>query len=90
MAAELLCRTSKVLHTILLPWERKIKLFEFTYKDSHVLNKYINEKKAYTGGVYDFTYEGRYLIYHAFIQNTTAYIVIDMKTDQASRIRRCN
>lgn len=61
-------------------------MFEFTYEDSHILNKYINEKKAYPGGVYDFTYEGRYLIYHAFIQNTTAYIVIDMKNDQASRI----
>lgn len=73
------------LHTILLP-ERKDIMFEFTYTDKNLLEELVTARKAYKGAVYDFTYEGRFLIYHAYLQCYASYIAIDLKTNYASKI----
>ena len=38
-------------------------MFEFTYSDNETLVNYQECGKAYKKGVYDFTFENRYLIY---------------------------
>lgn len=61
-------------------------MFEITYSDSETLKSYILADKAYEGGVYDFTFENRYIIYHAFMRHKVDYIALDMATGLASHI----
>ena len=56
-------------------------MFEITYSDNEMLENYIDAGKAYKGGIYDFTFEKRYLIYHAPLRHKIDYIAIDLKTD---------
>ena len=39
-------------------------MFEITYNDSDMLQNFIDADKAYHGAIYDFTFEGRFLVYH--------------------------
>lgn len=43
-------------------------MFEITYNDSDMLQNYIDADKAYHGAIYDFTFEGRFLVYHFFLR----------------------
>lgn len=61
-------------------------MFEITYSDSETLKSYILADKAYEGGVYDFTFENRYIIYHASMRHKVDYIALDMATGRASHI----
>lgn len=61
-------------------------MFEITYSDSETLKSYILADKAYEGGVYDFTFENRYIIYHASMRHKVDYIALDMTTGLASHI----
>lgn len=61
-------------------------MFEFTYSDNEILDNYIDCGKAYPKGEYDFTFEHRYLIYHAPLRNKVDYIAIDMKTGLSSAV----
>ena len=61
-------------------------MFEFTYTDKNLLEELVTARKAYKGAVYDFTYEGRFLVYHAYLQCYAAYIAIDLKTNYASKV----
>ena len=61
-------------------------MFEITHSDSEILESYKDCEKAYKNGVYDFTFEGRYLIYHAPIRHMVDYIAIDMTTRLASSV----
>lgn len=56
------------------------KMFEITKNHQDAYEYYINERMAYPGGDYDFTFEDRFLIYHAPLRHQTVYIAIDMKT----------
>ena len=40
-------------------------MFEITYNDADALERYEEEKRAYPGAKYDFTFEKRFLVYHA-------------------------
>lgn len=55
-------------------------MFEITKNHQDAYEYYINECMAYPGGDYDFTFEDRFLIYHAPLRHQTVYIAIDMKT----------
>ena len=55
-------------------------MFEITKNHQDAYEYYINERMAYPGGDYDFTFEDRFLIYHAPLRHQTVYIAIDMKT----------
>ena len=61
-------------------------MFEITKNDGHVLSKYIADGKGYKNGVYDFTFENRYLIYHAPHGDATTYLTLDMETGHGSEI----
>ena len=43
-------------------------MFEITYNDSDTLQNFIDADKAYHGAIYDFTFEGRFIVYHFFCQ----------------------
>ena len=90
---ELLCRSRNVpaYHSVAqtnltLQKKEKTDMFEFTYSDNDILENYQECGKAYKKGVYDFTFENRYLIYHAPLRNKIDYIAIDMKTGLSSAV----
>lgn len=62
-------------------------MFEITYSDSEILERFQNCGKAYDKGVYDFTFEGRYIIYHAPLRHMVDYIALDAKTGLESAIK---
>ena len=59
-------------------------MFEITYSDKETFEAYQNAGKAHKGGTYDFTFENRFIIYHASLRNKVDYIAIDMTTGLAS------
>ena len=61
-------------------------MFEITKNHQDAFEYYLNEQKAYPGGNYDFTFEDRFLIYHASLRHQTVYFAIDMKTGRTSEI----
>ena len=61
-------------------------MFEITYGDKELLESYQNAGKAYKKGIYDFTFEKRYIIYHANLRNQVDYIAIDKTTGLASSV----
>ena len=63
-------------------------MFEITYNDKETLACYIVKRMAYDGGIYDFTFEGRYLIYHARVIGEWHYIALDMTTGVGSVMYR--
>ena len=63
-------------------------MYEITYDDKETLACYIVKRMAYDGGVYDFTFEGRYLIYHARVMGEWHYIALDMTTGVGSVMYR--
>lgn len=63
-------------------------MYEITYDDKETLACYIVKRMAYDGGIYDFTFEGRYLIYHARVMGEWHYIALDMTTGVGSVVYR--
>lgn len=63
-------------------------MFEITYNDADALERYEKEKRAYPGAKYDFTFEKRFLVYHANMLNQIIYYAIDMKTGLSSEVMR--
>lgn len=63
-------------------------MFEITRNHQDAFEYYLNERKAYPGGDYDFTFEDRFLIYHAPLRHQTVYFAIDMKTGLSSEVLR--
>lgn len=59
-------------------------MFEITYSDSETLESFKLADKAYEGGVYDFTFENKYIIYHAPMRHKVDYIALDVTTGLAS------
>ena len=82
-----------LLHTILslkrplyLQKQGDKEMFEITYSDSEIFEDYQTAGKAHKGGTYDFTFENRYLIYHAPLRREVNYIAIDMTTGLSSSV----
>ena len=82
-----------LLHTILslkrplyLQKQGDKEMFEITYSDSEIFENYQYAGKAHKGGTYDFTFENRYLIYHASLRREVNYIAIDMTTGLSSSV----
>ena len=61
-------------------------MFEITREHEDALDYFINEQIAYSGAEYDFTFEGRFLIYHVTRASETSYYAIDMKTNLTSEV----
>ncbi len=63
-------------------------MYEITYDDKETLAGYIGKRMAYDGGIYDFTFDGRYFIYHARVMGEWHYIALDMTTGVGSVMYR--
>ena len=63
-------------------------MYEISYDDKETLACYVVKRMAYDGGIYDFTFEGRYLIYHARVMGEWHYIALDMTTGVSSVMYR--
>ena len=63
-------------------------MFDITREHEDALDYYVNEHIAYQKAEYDFTFEGRFLIYHVTHATETIYYAIDMKTNLTSEV--CN
>lgn len=61
-------------------------MFEISYNDKELFDDYVECGKAYKKGKYDFTFEGRFIVYHAVMKNMAIYIALDMQTGLASKI----
>lgn len=61
-------------------------MYEITKNNEDALDYYMSERMAYPNSVYDFTFEGRFLIYHTPMKNELVYIALDMKTGLSSQI----
>ena len=59
-------------------------MYEITHDGNRKLQEYIAKDIACEDGEYDFTYEHRYLIYHAPLMREWYYFVLDMITDNSS------
>ena len=62
-------------------------MFELTHTDSKLLEQLIEKKKAYIEGIYDFTFEDRFIVYHYSNKRYTHYIAIDKKTELGSEVK---
>lgn len=61
-------------------------MFEIEIVHKDLFEDYLAKGIAYKNGIYDFTFENRYLIYHIERKTIVSYIAIDMTTDRSSRI----
>ena len=61
-------------------------MFEITYSDNEILENYQDCGKAYKKGIYDFTFEHRYIIFHVPLRNKIDYIALDMKSGLSSAV----
>lgn len=55
-------------------------MFDIRKTDDEMLEFYENERIAFPDAEYDYTFEKRYLVYHAPIKDKTVYMAVDMKT----------
>ena len=92
LVAELLCRSGNApaYHSATKHPERRriFNMFEITYNDSDTLQNFIDADKAYHGAIYDFTFEGRFIVYHFFVKDTARYVALDSMTGYGSEITR--
>jgi len=65
-------------------------MYEITYNDKKELEIYIHEGKAYKGGIYDFTLENRFIIYHTTETRGTIYYALDKNTTLAVEVLQTN
>ena len=65
-------------------------MFDITKNNHDAIDFYVEEKKAYPGAIYDFTFENRFLIYHLCSGKTSTYYAIDMETGLSSQVCREN
>ena len=61
-------------------------MFEITRNNEDALEHYIYEQMAYPDGEYDFTFEGRFLIYHTTHESESTFYALDMKTNLSSQV----
>ena len=64
-------------------------MFEITRNNGDALDYYMSERIAYPNAEYDFTFENRFLIYHAPLRNEYVYLVLDMETKLTSEAYHC-
>ena len=65
-------------------------MYEITFKGATLFEIYKEQRKIYPDGVYDFTFEHRFLIYHCHHQGDLVYIAFDTHTGLSSEVVRRN
>ena len=65
-------------------------MYEITFSHITLFNEFKKKRRIYSDGMYDFTFEGRYLIYHCHNYGDLVYIAFDTYTGLSSEITRRN
>lgn len=63
-------------------------MLEITFEHKDIFELFKENEHVYKDGVYDFTFEGRFAIYHCQYQGELAYIALDMETGYGSVVTR--
>ena len=63
-------------------------MIEESKQDEQLLRTFQIEKKAYKDGIYDFTFQDRFIIYHFFLAGFYTYIALDKKTGYGSQVTK--
>lgn len=72
---------------LLIPRKRKeVKMLEITFEHKDIFELFKENEHVYKDGVYDFTFEGRFAIYHTHHRNELVYIALDMETGYGSEV----
>ena len=72
---------------LLIPRKRKeVKMLEITFEHKDIFELFKENEHVYKDGVYDFTFEGRFSIYHTHHRNELVYIALDMETGYGSEV----
>lgn len=61
-------------------------MYEINFLDSESFDCYKDNRKLYKDGIYDFTFEERFIIYHNKIKDLTYYYAFDKTTNRSSRV----
>lgn len=61
-------------------------MFEITYNGDTVFDTFKDCGKVYENGVYDFTFEERFIIYHVDFKTQVRYVALDIKTGLSSLV----
>ncbi|MBO5884157.1 MAG: ATP-dependent DNA helicase [Clostridia bacterium] len=62
-------------------------MFELTRNESKLFEQLIKKKKVYPEGIYDFTFENQFIVYHYSNKRYTHYITVDKETELASEVK---
>ena len=65
-------------------------MLEISCKDDELFNGLIETQNVYKNGVYDFTFEKRFIIYHADVKHGCEYYAYDKKTGHSSTVTFVN
>ncbi len=65
-------------------------MLEISCKDDELFNGLIETQNVYKNGVYDFTFEKRFIIYHADVKHGCEYYAYDKKTGYSSTVTFVN
>ena len=65
-------------------------MYEISFNGDKLFEIYKEQRKIYPDGVYDFTFEHRFLIYHCHNQGDLVYIAFDSFTGLSSEVVRRN
>lgn len=61
-------------------------MYEIDRKDQVRFGRYQERRDIYENAVYDFTFENRFVIYHAPLRNQNVYIAYDKKSGKSSEV----
>lgn len=61
-------------------------MLEITFEHKDIFELFKENNHVYKDGVYDFTFEGRFAVYHCHYKNELVYISLDMETGYNSQI----
>lgn len=61
-------------------------MFEITKNDKDTFDLYLDDRRAYPGSEYDFTFENKYIIYHVNLKHNTIYFAADKENDVSTKV----
>lgn len=61
-------------------------MFEMTRNDQELFERFQQERKAYRDGVYDFTFDNAFIIYHVNLVHENTYIALNIKKGTGVRM----
>ena len=63
-------------------------MLEITFEHKDIFELFKENNHVYKDGVYDFTFEGRFAVYHCHYKNELVYISLDMEKPLRNPIQK--